>query len=120
VIWGILCVLLVYILVARYARPLWLGEEIGVDASRVEQVEQRIDPNVAGWPELARLPGIGEATAKRIVAHREEILARRSAEDASLPMFTSLRDLDAVRGIGPKTLEEIAPYLRFPGPENDP
>lgn len=121
-IWAILLLLFIYVLIARYTRPLWLGEEIGVDRSRVEQVEQRIDPNTADWAELARLPGIGETTARRIIAHREDILAQldEHPENARHPAFATIEDLDAVRGIGPKTLERIAPYLKFPDPHTAP
>jgi competence protein ComEA len=48
-----------------------------------------------------QLPEIGEALAKGIVESREQ--------DGP---FASHDDLDRVRGIGPKTLERIRPYLR--------
>jgi len=72
---------------------------------RVGELEQRIDPNVAPWWELAQLPRIGEITAKRIVAYRQSIgpIAFRSAED-----------LDPVERIGPATLQNIEPFLKFP------
>ena len=60
-----------------------------------------------------QLPGIGEALAKRIVAYR-----RQQAADTGLePVFRSLEDLDAVRGIGPKTLARMAEYLSFSATE---
>ncbi len=125
-------VLLVGVLLARWAYPLRLGEEIDVDAAAVARVEQRIDPNVASWPELARLPRVGETLARRIVAYRETLRdARRgeahaartgSADEdspdpvgaARAPVFRTPADLDAVRGIGPRTLERLTPYLVFP------
>jgi competence protein ComEA len=57
---------------------------------------------------LARLPGIGEAIAKRIVQYRQEHSA-----GAERPVFQSPQDLDAVSGIGPKLVERIGPYLKF-------
>ena len=60
----------------------------------------RLDLNQAGWPELAALPDVGEQTARDITAFREE----------NGP-FRRIEDLDAVAGIGPKTMESIAPYL---------
>lgn len=54
----------------------------------------------SSWPELAQLPQIGETLARRIVESRE----------ADGP-FLDHDDLLRVRGIGPKTLEGIRPYL---------
>ena len=48
-----------------------------------------------------QLPGIGPTLAKRIVESRQ----------AAGP-FADQDDLRRVRGIGPKTMEQIRPYLR--------
>ncbi|HSG47204.1 MAG TPA: helix-hairpin-helix domain-containing protein, partial [Longimicrobiales bacterium] len=53
----------------------------------------------AGEEELDRLPGVGPGTARAVVQARD-----------SLP-FVSLQDLLRVRGIGPATLERLAPHL---------
>lgn len=60
-----------------------------------------VDINAAGAIELAQLPGLGPATAERIVAYRMEHGA-----------FASHEDLLAVTGIGPITLESLRPFLR--------
>jgi len=84
-------------------------------SDRLPEVDQRIDPNVATWAELARLPRIGEAIAKRIIAYRTEQAALRGGDkDHPVVVFRRLEDLDAIRGIGAKTLARIAPYLKFP------
>ena len=62
----------------------------------------RIDPNTATAAELELLPRVGPALAGRIVESRE-------ADGA----FGSLADLDRVRGIGPRTLELVEPYVEF-------
>jgi competence protein ComEA len=49
---------------------------------------------------LAALPGIGPSKAAAIVLDRQTNGA-----------FTSVRELQRVRGIGPKTVEALAPYL---------
>ncbi len=67
----------------------------------------RVDVNTAPWPELAQLPGIGETLAKRIVDSRV----------AEGP-FVDHNDLERVRGIGPRTLEGMKPYL-LPMPRNE-
>jgi competence protein ComEA len=105
----LLGLVLVYVLIARYLRPLVLADPIAVVPSRLEQVEQRLDPNTAPWPELARLPGVGESLARRIVAYREEELKHRPG-----PIFRRLEDLEPVKGIGPTLLERIGPGLKYP------
>ncbi len=61
----------------------------------------QVDVNSAGWPELSQLPGIGEALARRIVESREQ-----------QGPFADHQELRRVRGIGPRTLERISPFLR--------
>lgn len=69
-----------------------------------------VDVNQAPWWELASVRHIGEVTARKIVALRETIRLQPGRVD---PPFRSAADLDAVRGIGPKTIARIAPFLRF-------
>lgn len=111
-----------YVVVARYLYPLVISESIGVETShsdvlptQAHDVEQRIDPNVADWPELTRLPGVGEAIAKRIVEYR-----KAQSPDGARLVFQSPQDLEAVSGIGPRKVELMEPFLKFsttsPGP----
>ena len=71
-----------------------------------------IDPNRAPWYEFTALPRIGESLARRITEYRTQA-AGGTDGDAPGPVFHSVVDLDAVRGIGPKTMRRIAPFLRF-------
>jgi competence ComEA-like helix-hairpin-helix protein len=73
---------------------LALGRPLGPD--------ERIDVDRATAQELARLPRVGLALAKTIVADRE----------AKGP-FGGLAGLDRVPGIGPGLLAVIGPYLTF-------
>ena len=132
VAYAILAGAMAWILASRYAHPLLVREPIDVasetslspfEASLQEVSElsglvaQRIDPNEADWTELTRLPGIGETLAKRIVAYRQEHRTHHpdgTGQSATEPVFRGPDDLQAVRGIGPKTAERIAPLLTFP------
>jgi competence ComEA-like helix-hairpin-helix protein len=67
-----------------------------------------IDLNRASATELERVPGVGPATAKAIIEFRQK----------SGP-FRSVDDLLSVRGIGPKKLARMRPYLTV-GPGEKP
>jgi hypothetical protein len=75
-------------------------------------IRSSVNPNVAPWWGLTVLPRIGEVTARRIVQYRESVTQGPSA-DGILPVFKRACDLEEVRGIGPKTVQRIARYLRF-------
>lgn len=60
-----------------------------------------IDLNSATKSELEQLPRIGPKTAERIIQFRDEHNG-----------FGSNKDLMLVKGIGPKTFENIKPYLK--------
>ena len=74
--------------------------------SRPLEPGERIDADRAGPAELARLPRVGPALAKTIVADRE-----------SRGPFGGLEGLDRVPGIGPGLLAAIAPHVAFSGPD---
>jgi competence protein ComEA len=76
--------------IRRQARPLGASERIDVDHATVD--------------DLTRLPGVGPATAKRIVADRE-----------SHGVFSSIAGLGRVRGVGQALLARLAPHLSFGG-----
>ena len=59
----------------------------------------KIDPNTAARDQVMRLPGIGEVSANRIIEARP---------------FKEIRDLQKIEGIGAKTFDRIAPFLRIP------
>jgi competence protein ComEA len=76
---------------AALLRPLGAGETIDLDRATARELE--------------RLPGVGPALARRMVADRE-------ANGA----FGSLEAIDQVPGIGPAMLASIRPHARFSGP----
>jgi competence protein ComEA len=77
------------------------GRLVELERAEPKTARFEVDINAADWPELVLLPGIGETLAKRIVD------SRRQAGP-----FRDHSDLRRVRGIGPKTLEAVKPYLR--------
>lgn len=83
---------------------VWQGQLRGrvIDIERAEPiaVDFKIDVNKADWPEMALMPNIGEQLAKRIVTDRAE-----------RGPYRDLAELRRVRGIGPKTLESMKPFL---------
>jgi DNA uptake protein ComE-like DNA-binding protein len=82
--------------------------------SAPREARSTIDPNVAPWFELTALPRIGEVTAGKIVRYRESA-AKQQASGDSEPVFRQAADLDMVHGIGPKTVQRLAPHLHFGG-----
>ena len=66
-----------------------------------------VELNTASAPLLARVAGIGSSLAKKIVAHRD-------AHGA----FSSRKKLLDVQGLGPKTFEQCAGFLRIRGGEH--
>lgn len=76
-----------------------------------DELLSRVNPNTASVASLARLPGIGLARASAIVAYRTQFRAETGRETA----FQRPDDLQRIRGIGPKTVQEIATWLDFAG-----
>lgn len=69
--------------------------------SSVKLPPRPVNVNTASAAELETLPGIGPATSARIIERR--------AKGA----FRSLNDLDEVKGLGPKKLEKLKPFVLF-------
>jgi uncharacterized protein len=66
-----------------------------------------VEVNTASAPLLTRVSGIGATMARRLVAYRNENGA-----------FASRRQLSKVPGLGPKTFEQAAGFLRISGAEH--
>ncbi len=59
-----------------------------------------VNINTATKKDLMKLPGIGEAYAERIISYREDF-----------GPFTSVEQLERVKGIGKTRVERLRPYL---------
>ena len=88
-----ICVLLSAYLAASSSGRLGRSCEIRLD--------DKINPNTASAASLARLPGIGISKADAIVSYRRSEPFRNSS------------DLQNVKGIGPKTAQNIIGWLKF-------
>lgn len=97
-----ICVIAGLVLLAAYAFRLngWGQPPIEIERLPARRYDYQLDVNRASWFEWTLLDGIGEKLARRIVADREQ--------NGS---FTTIEDVQRVAGIGPKTWEQIRPWL---------
>ena len=98
--------------VRRFAPAIFLGEpdliavpnteypQDNTAKSTVSDKPALLNINTASAEELQTLPNIGEKTAKRIIDHRTQH-----------GDFTSVDALQDVKGIGPKTIERLRPFV---------
>jgi len=87
----------------------FISEFVGRGQGCEIELESRINPNYAPVESLVRLPGIGVGRAGAIVAYRENF----GGKDGESPAFRNGNDLQKVRGIGPKTVQNISEWLKF-------
>lgn len=115
VVFTVLAAVVFVLAVTRWAQLSgWGVREIEIERLAPLEHNFRLDLNAATWIELAQFDGVGEALAQRIVDDRE-----------TNGPFQTLDDLDRVKGIGPKTLERLRPFLRVeaqaePAPDSTP
>jgi len=79
--------------------PVVDSTEVGWGVAAQEEIRP-VDVNSATAEDLQKVPGIGEALARRIIEFREEH-----------GPFERIDDLLNVRGIGTASLEKLRPYL---------
>lgn len=77
-------------------------ERIAADTAETAQMVQGqpLNINTASIVELLSLPGIGPTLAERIVEHRQQT-----------GRFTTVDDLQSVKGINKKKFEKLKPYI---------
>lgn len=109
-VWGFtesdrrLLTVLLALMTALLTAHLWKESHRNRHTIRVDHPQgvypYQVSLNSATWVEWAQLDGIGEKLARRIVAERE-----------LHGPFQSVDDLRRVKGIGPKTVEKLKPYV---------
>jgi len=72
-------------------------------------LDEKVNPNDAPVSSLVRLPGIGIGKARAIVVYREDF----AKHEPNKPAFENCDDLQKVKGIGPKTVQNISEWLKF-------
>lgn len=103
---GFLLISLVALLLAYRWKLSGGGQsEIEIVSQQPREFYYSIDINKASWVEWAQLDGIGEKLGRRIVKDREDH-----------GPFRSIGDLARVRGLGPKLIDKIKPYLKSASP----
>ena len=71
----------------------------------VGKVDGRINPNTVSAEKLMQLPKIGPKIAEAIINYRSRFQGQ--------PAFENTEDLQKVKGIGPKTAEQLKQWLVF-------
>jgi competence protein ComEA len=97
-LWGATVVMAWLAVQSGFSR--WMTE---ADRPEPKVVRFQVDVNTAEYSELIQLPGVGEKLAQKIMEEREV-----------RGPFQEVEDLRSVRGIGPKSLEKLRPFLRPP------
>jgi competence protein ComEA len=106
IVFALLAAVMLVLVAAYWVRlTKWGTVPVEIEHLNPRQPDFRLDMNSATWVEWGQLDGIGDALAHRIVADREEH-----------GQFNSIDDLRRVKGIGPKTLERLRPWLTIESP----
>lgn len=75
-------------------------EEMSTENSSTSNSNKKVNINKATVTELTNIPGIGESTAEKIIAYREEN-----------GKFKSVEDIKKVSGIGTSKYEKLKDYI---------
>lgn len=99
---GVLVVIAIGLMAAHWVRLSgWGMQPVEIERLPERQFDFQLEINSATWVEWMQLEGIGDTLARRIVEDRE-----------TNGPFAGIDDLARVKGIGPKTVEKIRPWLR--------
>jgi DNA uptake protein ComE-like DNA-binding protein len=80
---------------------------------RAITLNESINPNTAVLASLLRLPGVGPIRAQAIVAYRQTHVAGHPKQAP----YQCLNDLERIKGLGPRTVSALSPWLIFAEPK---
>lgn len=110
----VLAILCVYLVKSYYNAPRRPSSDVEFSSGQPYQFGSigarlvyglKVDINSATAQELELLPGIGPVLAARIVEERFRANG-----------FNSIKELDRVKGLSPKRLKALSPYITAGGP----
>ncbi len=99
---------IVAVLLMRLDMMKWPDEQVA--RARRASLINTLDPNVATAEAMTIISGIGPAKAKAIVDHRDAV---REVHGDGVVVFKRAEDLQAVHGIGPRTVEKLRRWFHF-------
>lgn len=100
-----------YLIFITLRDRVYVPDPLPARSPLADRLADRIDPNIADVATLAALPGLGVKRAEAMVAFREKVKLREPRAVA----FASEFDLLKIRGIGASMVENLRPYLIYPG-----
>ena len=89
-------------------QPMLAASQTAKASSATPAAPPMVNINTAAAAELQTLPGVGPATAARIIEYREKN-----------GLFKKLEELMNVRGMGEKTFLKLRPQLTLTAPKTD-
>ena len=78
-------------------------------AANINTLDNKINPNIAAMESLIRLPDIGISRAEMIIQYRENYKNENNNQVA----FKKPEDLENIKGIGKKTVQNMSQWLEF-------
>lgn len=78
-------------------------------AAAAANLENQINPNIATIESLVRLPDIGLSRAEALIRYRKSYTENNIDRQA----FENFDDLQNIKGIGPKTVQNMSKWLKF-------
>jgi competence protein ComEA len=102
-------VLAIFLAIESRRKPIEIPDPPTNAFPQADEIMDRVDPNTADAAALAAIPNIGEKRAAQIVEYREEYLQKHPQSLA----FNSIDDLRNIKGFGPASATNLAPFLVF-------
>ena len=106
----LILLILSYLLIRYQFTPSRINNPQPLEGPRANDLQNKLDPNTATLDDLSALPNLGPAMARRILEDRQQF----QKQHPNQPPYQKLEDLQRIKGIGPATLENLRPYLKFP------